>query len=90
MTILWLNARIPQLMKRQIMRMQIPPLLQMMSQSYEGEGDYLNLWKARMIPTPFLPLKSKTGWKVTYVQNKEDICLTERQADHVYKAMEKG
>ena len=25
-----------------------------------------------------------------YVQNKEDICLTERQADHVYKAMEKG
>ena len=27
--------------------------------------------------------------KVTYVQNKENICLTERQADHVYKAMEK-
>ena len=25
-----------------------------------------------------------------YVQNKEDICLTERQADHVYKVMEKG
>ena len=25
-----------------------------------------------------------------YVQHKEDICLTERQADHVYKAMEKG
>ena len=43
MTIMWLNALIPQLMKRQIMRMQIPPLLQMMSQSYEGEGDYLNL-----------------------------------------------
>ena len=40
--------------------------------------------------TPFLPLKSKTGGKVTYVQNKDDICLTERQADHVYKAMEKG
>ena len=40
--------------------------------------------------TPFLPLKSKTGGKVMYMQNKEDICLTERQADHVYKAMEKG
>ena len=40
--------------------------------------------------TPFLPLKSKTGGKVTYMQNKEDICLTERQADHVYKTMEKG
>ena len=43
-----------------------------------------------MIPTPFLPLKSKTGGKVMYVQNKEDICLTERQVDHVYKAVEKG
>ena len=40
--------------------------------------------------TPFLPLKSKTGGKVMYMQNKDDICLTERQADHVYKAMEKG
>ena len=39
--------------------------------------------------TPFLPLKSKTGGKVTYIQNKDDICLTERQADHVYKAVEK-
>ena len=28
--------------------------------------------------------------KVTYVQNKDDKCLTERQADHVYKAVEKG
>ena len=39
---------------------------------------------------PILPLKSKIGGKVMYVQNKDDICLTERQADHVYKAMEKG
>ena len=46
----------------------------------KGKNDY----------TPFLPLKSKTGGKVTYVQNKDDICLTERQAEHVYKAMEKG
>ena len=46
--------------------------------------------------TPFLPLKSKTGGKVTYVQNKESLCLTERQCwterqpDYVYEAMEKG
>ena len=45
--------------------------------------------KGKNDSTPFLPLKSKTGGKVTYMQNKEDICLTERQADHVYKAMEK-
>ena len=46
--------------------------------------------KGKNDSTPFLPLKSETGGKVTYVQNKDDICLTERQADHVYKAMEKG
>ena len=46
--------------------------------------------KGKNDSTPFLPLKSKTGGKVTYVQNKDDICLTERQADHVYKAVEKG
>ena len=46
--------------------------------------------KGKNDSTPFLPLKSKTGGKVTYMQNKDDICLTERQADHVYQAMEKG
>ena len=46
--------------------------------------------KGKNDSTPFLPLKSKTGGKVTYVQNKEDICLTESQADHVYEVMEKG
>ena len=46
--------------------------------------------KGKNVSTPFLPLKSKTGGKVTYVQNKESLCLTERQADHVYKAVEKG
>ena len=46
--------------------------------------------KGKNDSTPFLPLKSKTGGKVMYVQNKDDICLTERQADHVYKAVEKG
>ena len=46
--------------------------------------------KGKNDSTPFLPLKSKICGKVMYVQNKDDICLTERQADHVYKAMEKG
>ena len=46
--------------------------------------------KGKNDSTPSLPLKSKTGGKVMYVQNKESLCLTERQADHVYKAVEKG
>ena len=46
--------------------------------------------KGKNDSTPFLPLKSETGGKVTYVQNKDDICLTERQADYVYEAMKKG
>ena len=46
--------------------------------------------KGKNDSTPFLPLKIKTGGKVMYVQDKESLCLTERQADHVYKAMEKG
>ena len=37
-----------------------------------------------------MPSEVKTGGKVTYVQNKEAICLTERQTDHVYKAVEEG
>ena len=35
-------------------------------------------------------MKDKTGGKVNYIQNKEAMCLTERQADHVYKVVEKG
>ena len=27
---------------------------------------------------------------MTYVQNKEAMCLSERQTDHVYKAVEEG
>ena len=46
--------------------------------------------KGKNDSTSFLPLKLKTGGKVTYVHNKESLCLTERQADHVYKAVEKG
>ena len=46
--------------------------------------------KGKNDSTSFLPLKSKTGGKVMYVHNKESVCLTERQANHVYKAVEKG
>ena len=46
--------------------------------------------KGKNDSTPFLPLKSKKGGKVTYMQNEDDICLTERQANHVYKSVEKG
>ena len=46
--------------------------------------------KGKNESTPFLPLKSKTGGKVMYVHNKDDICLTERQADYVYETVKKG
>ena len=46
--------------------------------------------KGKNDSTPFLPLKSKTGGKVMYVQNKDDVCLSERQADYVYEAIGKG
>ena len=46
--------------------------------------------KGKNDSTPFLPLRIKTGGKVMYMRDKESLCLTERQADHVYKAMEKG
>ena len=37
-----------------------------------------------------MPPKVKTGGKVTYIQDKEAMCLTERQTDHVYKTTEEG
>ena len=37
-----------------------------------------------------MPLIDKTGGKVNYIQNKEAKCLTEKQTDHVYKAIEEG
>ena len=43
-----------------------------------------------MAPPHFLPLKDKTGGEVNYIQNKEAMCLTKRQADHVYKVLEEG
>ena len=40
--------------------------------------------------TPFLPSKEKTGGKVNYIQNKETMCLTEKQTDYVYKTVGEG
>ena len=40
--------------------------------------------------TPILPSKEKTGGKVNYIQNKETMCLTEKQTDYVYKTVEEG
>ena len=37
-----------------------------------------------------MPPKEKTGGKINYIQNKEAMCLTERQTDYVYKAIEEG
>ena len=48
------------------------------------------LVKGKYGTTPFLPLKEKKGGKVNYIQNKEAMCLTERQADHIYKAVKEG
>ena len=40
--------------------------------------------------TSFLPSKEKTGGKVNYIQNKETMCLTEKQTGYVYKTVEEG
>ena len=48
------------------------------------------LVKGKNGTTPFLSSKEKTGGKINYVQNKEAMCLTERQTEHVYKAIEEG
>ena len=46
--------------------------------------------KGKNESTPFLPLKSETGGKVMYIRNRENICLTEKQAEHVYEDYRKG
>ena len=40
--------------------------------------------------TSYLPIDDKTGGKVSYIQNKEAMCLTENQASYVYKKVEQG
>ena len=37
-----------------------------------------------------MPLREKTGGKVSYIQNKETMCLTEKQTNYVYKTVEEG
>ena len=37
-----------------------------------------------------MPSKEKIGGKVNYIQNKETMCLTEKQTDYVYKTVEEG
>ena len=42
-----------------------------------------------MVPPHFCH-QSQTCGKVMYIRDKESLYLTERQADHVYKVVEKG
>ena len=37
-----------------------------------------------------MPSREKTGGKVSYIQNKETMCLTQRQKNYVYKTVEEG
>ena len=40
--------------------------------------------------TSFLPSREKTGGKISYIQNKEAMCFTERQIDYIYETVEEG
>ena len=35
-----------------------------------------------------MPSREKAGGKVSYIQNKETMCLTDRQTNYVYKTVE--
>ena len=37
-----------------------------------------------------MPSKEKTGGKISYIQNREATCLTEKQTDYIYKVIEEG
>ena len=41
--------------------------------------------KGRGGSTSFLPIDSKTGAEVSYMKNKEAMCLSEKQAKYVLK-----
>ena len=43
-----------------------------------------------MAPPLFLPIESKTGGKVSYIKNREAMCLSEKQANYVYKKEEES
>ena len=40
--------------------------------------------------TSFLPIESKTGGKISYIKNREAMCLSEKQVDYVYNKVEEG
>ena len=40
--------------------------------------------------TLFLPIGSKTGGKISYIKNREAMCLSEKQANYIYKKAEEG
>ena len=48
------------------------------------------LVKGKDSTNSFLPIDDKTGGKVSYIQNKDAMCLTENQASYVYKKVELG
>ena len=37
-----------------------------------------------------MPIKSKTAGKVSYIKNKEAMCLSRKQANYIYKKVEAG
>ena len=37
-----------------------------------------------------MPIESKTGGKVSYIKNKEAMCLSEKQANYVYRKVEEA
>ena len=40
--------------------------------------------------TSFFPIESKIGGKICYINNKEAMCLSEKQTDYVSKNVEEG
>ena len=40
--------------------------------------------------TSFLPIDDKTGGRISCIQNKEAMCLTEKQTNYIYKKVGEG
>ena len=50
----------------------------------------VKLVKGKDGTTSFLPIDSKPGGKVSYIKNKEAMCLSEKQSNYIYKKVEEG
>ena len=50
----------------------------------------IKLVKDKNGTTSFMPIDDKTGGKVSHIQNKNAMCLTENQVSYVYKMVEQG